>query len=79
MAISEYVIEAAQAVRLPGELQEILGTISYDPGDGEWYSDYHDLHESSVPVEIFTWALRLIGWLQSAYPHGPDFPEAYSG
>jgi hypothetical protein len=52
MAICEYVMEAAQALRLPGELQEILGTISYDPGDGEWYSDYHDLHESSVPVEI---------------------------
>ncbi len=76
MAIADYVEEAAEALRLPKELRQVMMTISYDPGDQEWYSTYHDFQESAIPVEVFSWALRLIGWLQSVYPHGPDLPEA---
>jgi hypothetical protein len=76
MAITTYVEKAAEALRLPEQLQQVMMTISYDPGDQEWYSTYHDFQESAIPAEVLTWALRLIGWLQFVYPHGPDLPEA---
>ena len=76
MKIVPYAEEAAEALGLPEELREVIRTISYDPGDEEWYSTYHEFQETAIPVEIFSWALRLIGWLQFAYPQGPAFPEA---
>jgi hypothetical protein len=79
MKITPYVEEAAMALGLPKELQEVMGTISYDPGDAEWYSTYHEFRETAIPAEVFSWALRLIGWLQYAYPQGPAFPEASWG
>jgi hypothetical protein len=79
MEITAYVEEAAEALRLPKELREVLRTISYDSGDEEWYSTYHEFQESAIPVEVFSWSLRLIGWLQYAHPQGPGFPEASCG
>ncbi len=79
MKIVPYVEEAAEALGLPEELRAVMRTISYDPGDEEWYSTYHEFQETAIPVEIFSWALRLIGWLQFAYPQGPAFPEASCG
>jgi hypothetical protein len=79
MTIKDYVEEAAEALCLPEELHQVMMTISYDPGDQEWYSTYHDLQEFAIPAEVLTWALRLVGWLQFAYPHGPDLPEASCG
>ncbi|MEW6386166.1 MAG: hypothetical protein AB1491_01430 [Thermodesulfobacteriota bacterium] len=79
MAITDYVEEAAEALRLPEELRRIIRTIFYDPGAQEWYANYHDFQEAAIPVEIFSWALRLIGWLKFAYPQGPEFPEASCG
>ena len=76
MEIAAYVEEAAKALSLPKELREVMRTISYDPGDEEWYSTYHEFQETAIPVEVFSWSLRLIGWLQFAYPQGPAFPEA---
>jgi hypothetical protein len=76
MAITDYVEEAAEALHLPEELRQVMRTISYDPGAQEWYATYRNFQESAIPVEIFSWALRLIGWLQFVYPQGPEFPEA---
>ena len=75
MKIAAYVKEAAEALHLPKELREVMRTISYDPGDEEWYSTYHEFPESAIPVEVFFWTLRLIGWLQFSYPQGPAFRE----
>ena len=76
MEIAAYVEEAAESLNLPKELREVVRIISYDPGDEEWYSTSHEFQESVIPVEVSSWALRLIGWLQFAYPEGPAFSEA---
>ena len=76
MEIAAYVEEAAEALHLPTELREVMRTISFDLGDEEWYSTYHEFQETAIPVEVSSWALRLIGWLQFSYPQGPAFREA---
>jgi hypothetical protein len=79
MTITDYLEEAAKALRLPEELRQVMHTISYDPGDQEWFSSNHEYEDSAIRVEIFSWALRLIGWLQYKYPQGPPFPEVSWG
>ena len=79
MEIADYVAEAAEHLQLPEGLRAVMQTIFYDPGDHEWYSTYHDLQDAAVPVEVFSWALRLIGWLQFTYPQGPPLSEASCG
>lgn len=76
MDIVDYVAEAAEALQLPPELRQVMRTISYDAGDREWYSTYHEFREAAIPSEVFSWSLRLIGWLQFTYPQGPVFSEA---
>lgn len=76
MEIAGYVEEAAEVLHLPEELRHLIKTISYDPGDQEWYSAYHEYEESIIRPEVFNWSLRLVGWLQYHYPQGPPFPEA---
>jgi hypothetical protein len=76
MEIAAYVEEAAEALHLPTELRKVMRTISFDLGDEEWYSTYHEFQETAIPVEVSSWALRLIGWLQFSYPQGPAFREA---
>ena len=79
MTITDYVGEAAEALNLPEELRTVMGTIAYDRRDAEWYSTYHAFQEAAFTVEVFSWALRLIGWLQYTYPQGPAFPETSWG
>ena len=41
MEITDYVEEAAQALRMPEEFWPGVGGISFDVGDQEWYSACH--------------------------------------
>lgn len=75
MEITDYVEEAAQALRMPEEFWPAVGSISFDVGDQEWYSACH-LSGEMITAETHAWTLRLIGWLQFNYPEGPAFQEA---
>ena len=76
METTGYVEKAAEALHLSEKLRQLIPTISYDPGDQEWYSAYHEYEESIIRPEVFNWSLRLVGWLQYNYPQGPAFLEA---
>ncbi len=66
--IKRYGAEAAEALGVPWEPNEILTDLSYDPVAREWHLNRLKFE---TPADARIWGLKIIGWLQYKYPDGP--------
>lgn len=75
MKLEALVEEAAKALRLPEELWPLTQNISYHPEEGEYQPHRDESLEVYLASKSYEWILRIAGWLQSAYPQGPDLSQ----
>ena len=71
MEVTDYVFEAAAALRAPVEVWLFRNNFTYDWSCQEWGFAGPCSRGPTTLTEMREWVERICGWLQDQYPGGP--------